>query len=425
MSLGTLLSLIAIGFLLVLSAILSATETAMTAASRPRLRHLAQEGDRRAKIAEAVLDARERFLGSILFSNNMVNILATALASGILIAFFGDAGVAYATVIMTVVVVLFGEILPKTYALRHPTQTAVVMARFSRVLMVVVSPVVVLGTLLIGLILRLLPERRRTLVTPQEELRSAIQIHADQGALVKRERDMLHGVIDLAETTVEDVMVHRRNMVLLDADLPRRELVTKILECPHTRVPLWRREPENIVGVLHVRDLLRAMAERRGDIDTLDLEAIIGKPWFVPMTTRLIEQLAAFRSQKSHFALVVDEYGALMGLVTLQDILDEVVGPIADDFGVAQGGMRQQPDGSVIVDGTVTIRDLNRDLGWNLPDEEAVTVAGLVLHESRSIPDVGQVFLFYDTRFEVLRRQRNQITLLRLSRVTATQAAAS
>lgn len=238
MSLGTLLSLIAIGFLLVLSAILSATETAMTAASRPRLRHLAQEGDRRAKIAEAVLDARERFLGSILFSNNMVNILATALASGILIAFFGDAGVAYATVIMTVVVVLFGEILPKTYALRHPTQTAVVMARFSRVLMVVVSPVVVLGTLLIGLILRLLPERRRTLVTPQEELRSAIQIHADQGALVKRERDMLHGVIDLAETTVEDVMVHRRNMVLLDADLPRRELVTKIFS--NARTPACR-----------------------------------------------------------------------------------------------------------------------------------------------------------------------------------------
>jgi Mg2+/Co2+ transporter CorB len=409
MSLALLLSLLAILFLLVVSAFLSATETAVTAASRPRLRHLAQEGDLRAKLVERILDARERFLGSILLSNNLVNILATALASGALISIFGDVG----------------EILPKTYALRHPTQTAISMARFTAALLVVVSPIVAAGTALIGLLLRIFPDRGRTLVTPQEELRSAIQLQAEQGGLVKRERDMLHGVIDLAKTTVEEVMVHRRNMILLDSELPKNELIRRVIECPHTRIPLWRRDPENITGVIHVRDLLRAIAERKGIIDTIELDTIIQRPWFVPMTTRLIEQLAAFRSQKTHFALVVDEYGALMGLITLQDILDEIVGPISDEFGVVEGAIRQQPDGSVIVEGATTIRDLNRDLGWSLPDDQAVTVAGLVVHESRSIPEVGQVFRFFDTRFEVLRRQRNQVTLLRLLREAPTSAAAS
>jgi Mg2+/Co2+ transporter CorB len=220
-------------------------------------------------------------------------------------------------------------------------------------------------------------------------------------------------------------MVHRRNMILLDAELPKNELIRRVIECPHTRIPLWRRDPENITGVIHVRDLLRAIAERKGIIDTIELDTIIQRPWFVPMTTRLIEQLAAFRSQKTHFALVVDEYGALMGLITLQDILDEIVGPISDEFGVVEGAIRQQPDGSVIVEGATTIRDLNRDLGWSLPDDQAVTVAGLVVHESRSIPEVGQVFRFFDTRFEVLRRQRNQVTLLRLLREAPTSAAAS
>ncbi|MSO65650.1 MAG: HlyC/CorC family transporter [Alphaproteobacteria bacterium] len=425
MDTGILISVIAIVVLLILSAFLSASETAITAASRPRLRHLAQEGNRRATLAERLIDAREQFLGAVLLGNNLVNILASALATGALITLFGDAGVAYATIIMTIVVVLFGEVLPKTYALRHPTRTALAVAAPARALLYLLSPFVATLTAIVELILRGLGTNRVrvSLVTPQEELRSTIQLQAEQGGIFKRERDMLHGVIDLAETTVEDVMIHRKNMVLIDADQPPAEIVARVIDIPHTRVPLWRRNPENIVGVLHVKDLLREVATKGGQLASIDIESICAKPWFVPETTSLVEQMTAFRSRQSHFALVVDEYGALMGLVTLQDILDEIVGPISDEYDVVHQGIRKQSDGSVVIEGAMTIRDLNRELGWDLPDDQVVTVAGLVLHESRSIPDVGQVFSFYDTRFEILRRQRNQVTLLRLSRIAPPAAA--
>jgi Mg2+/Co2+ transporter CorB len=258
-------------------------------------------------------------------------------------------------------------------------------------------------------------DARAMLISPQEELRSAIQIHADEGGLVKHESDMLHGIFDLSETSVQDVMIHRSNMTMVDGGAPAEMIVGEVLASPYSRLPLWKDEPENIVGVLHAKDVLRALVEADVEASAIDPLEIAADPWFIPETTTLIEQMAAFRDRRQHFALVVDEYGALMGMVTLEDILEEIVGPIADEYDIAHRGIRAQADGSVIAEGDVTIRDLNRDLGWSLPDEEAVTVAGIVIHESQSIPEVGQVFQYYGTRFEIVRRQRNQITLLRLT----------
>lgn len=418
MNTGIIITIIAIAILLVLSAFFSGSETALTAAARARIAHLEREGNRRARIVGRLIDARERLIGSILLGNNLVNILASALATSVLIGFFGDAGVAYATIIMTALILIFAEVLPKTFALRHPTSTALFVAPMVRVAVLMLAPVARMVQGIVRLTVRLFGVEKgfqATLVSAEDEIRSAIRLHTDEGGIVKGARDMLTGIFDLSEVEISEVMVHRTDCVMIDADEPAEAIIEQVLASPYTRIPLWRGEQENIVGVLHVKDLLRALSAGGGDASGIDIEATAKAPWFVPETTDLLEQMSAFRARHKHFALVVDEYGALMGLVTLEDILEEIVGPISDEYDVAARGVRRQADGSYIVDGTVTIRDLNRDLEWDLPDEEATTIAGLVIHEAQSIPDVGQVFHFYDCKFEVLRRQRNQITVLRLT----------
>lgn len=418
MTTGLIISIIAIAILLVLSAFFSGSETALTAAARARIAHLEREGNRRARVVGRLIDARERLIGSILLGNNLVNILASALATSVLIGFFGDAGVAYATIIMTALILIFAEVLPKTFALRHPTSTALFVAPMVRVAVLMLAPVARMVQGIVRLTVRLFGVEKgfqATLVSAEDEIRSAIRLHTDEGGIVKDARDMLTGIFDLSEVEISEVMVHRTDCVMIDADEPAEAIIEQVLASPYTRIPLWRGEQENIVGVLHVKDLLRALSAGGGDASGIDIEATAKAPWFVPETTDLLEQMSAFRARHKHFALVVDEYGALMGLVTLEDILEEIVGPISDEYDVAARGVRRQADGSYIVDGTVTIRDLNRDLEWDLPDEEATTIAGLVIHEAQSIPDVGQVFHFYDCKFEVLRRQRNQITMLRLT----------
>jgi Mg2+/Co2+ transporter CorB len=252
------------------------------------------------------------------------------------------------------------------------------------------------------------------LLSPTERLRGAVDLLHREGKVEKQDRDMFGGLLDLRELQVSDVMVHRTEMVMVNADQPVDDLVREVLASEYTRIPLWREKPENIIGVLHAKDLLRAIRASEGDTSRIDVSAIALPPWFVPEMRPVSEQLKAFRRRKTHFALVVDEYGEVEGLVTLEDILEEIVGDISDEHDIVVAGVRAQPDGSVVVDGSVPIRDLNRAMDWHLPDEEATTVAGLVIHEARSIPERGQSFTFHGFRFRVLRRERNRITALRI-----------
>jgi Mg2+/Co2+ transporter CorB len=255
-------------------------------------------------------------------------------------------------------------------------------------------------------------------LSAHEELRGAVDLLHREGGVEASDRDMFGGVLDLRELAVSDVMIHRTNMITLDADNSPEDIVNAVIASPVTRLPLWRENPENIVGILHVKDLLRALHAVDGDAAKVDIASLMTPPWFVPDTRPVSEQLKAFRRRKTPFALVVDEYGEVEGLVTLEDILEEIVGDITDEHDVAVPGVRRQPDGSVNVDGAVPIRDLNRVMDWNLPDEEATTIAGLVIHEARSIPEVGQSFTFHGFRFRVLRRARNRITALRIQPLT-------
>jgi Mg2+/Co2+ transporter CorB len=256
-------------------------------------------------------------------------------------------------------------------------------------------------------------------LSAHEELRGAIELKHKEGGVVKLDRDMLGGVLDLRELTVSEIMVHRTKMDAIDVDLPTEQVVDAALKSSHTRLPLWRGEREEIVGILHAKTLLRALREARGDLSKLDILPLSTPPWFVPDSTTLKDQLDAFLKRKAHFAIVVDEYGEVMGLVTLEDIIEEIVGDITDETDIASLAARMQPDGSLIVDGSVPIRDVNRMMEWDIPDDEATTIAGLVIHEAQTIPEPGQSFTFHGFRFEVLRRQRNRITALRVKPLVA------
>ncbi len=427
MELALLFSLIAIAGLLVLSALFSGSETALTASNRARIHHLLRKGNKRARTVTRLMETREHLIGAILLGNNLVNILASALATSILIGFFGDLGVAIATVVMTTLVLIFSEILPKTYALSNADRVALGVAPTIRVFVALFSPITRALNFVVSATLCLLGAGRGSsrIATASEEIRSTIDLHAQEGEVVKHERDMLGSILDLTDVEVDEVMVHRGNMFAVNVDDATSSLVEQILSSPYTRVPVWRDDPDNIVGIVHVKDLLKALHNHQGPLDDLDVMAVINEPWFVPETTSLRQQLNAFRRRRAHVALVVDEYGTLMGLVTLEDILEEIVGDIADEHDVPAPTVRALGDGSYIVEGGTTIRDLNRLFDWNLPDEEAATVAGLVIYNAQVIPEVGQIFAFYDFRFEVLRRHRNRIVSLRVTPPTKQRAEAS
>ena len=404
---------------LLLSAFFAGAETAFTAASRARMLSLETSGaDTRAGIVNRILGMRERFIGAMLIGYNIVAIGASAFMTSVLTAIFGKSGVIYATIGMSVLVIVFAEVLPKTLAIGHADRAALMMARPVAFTVALLGPLAGATEALVRAMLRpfgLTIGEHQAILSPAEEIRGQVALLHREGGVAKAERDMLGGLLDLSDLSVSEVMVHRTKMRTINADLPSEEIVREVLASPYTRMPLWRGTTENIVGVLHAKDLLRALDAAGGDASGLKVEALALETWFVPDTTSLRDQLKAFLTKKTHFALVVDEYGEVMGLVTLEDILEEIVGDIADEHDVAVSGVRPQKDGSVNADGGVPIRDLNRAMDWNLPDDEATTVAGLVIHEARAIPDQGTAFNFHGFRFQVLRKARNRITTLKIT----------
>jgi Mg2+/Co2+ transporter CorB len=417
MTLELLITAAIIVVLIGLSFLFSGTETGMTAASKARLHALAANGDERASVVERLTQRKDRLVGALLIGNNLVNILASALATSVLLGIFGQNGVVYATVVMTVLLVIFAEILPKSLALARPEQFALFVSPFARLIVFLFGPLTALANGAVRLILSVFGvnlSKDEAMLSPHEEIRGTVAVLHREGAFVKQDRDRLGGLLDLDELELADVMVHRTNMRSVNADDPPEAVVREMLQSPHTRMPLWKGSLDNIVGVLHAKDLLRALNDVGNDFSKIDVMKIATKPWFVPDTTTLQDQLNAFLRRKAHFAVVVDEYGEVEGLVTLEDIIEEIVGEIADEHDLDIQGVKQEADGSVVVDGNVPIRDLNRALDWTLPDDEATTIAGLVIHETQSIPDERQAFTFHGKRFVVMKRDKNRIARIRI-----------
>ncbi|MBT5563510.1 MAG: HlyC/CorC family transporter [Rhodospirillaceae bacterium] len=418
----------AIFVLLLLSAFFSGSETALTAASRPLMHQLEVNGNRRAKTINRLNEHRDRLIGAILLGNNLVNILASALATSFMITQYGETGVAYATLTMTLLVLIFAEILPKTYAIRNANRMSLAIVPFVNALVLILAPVTGAINFLIRQVLKLFGMLHPSggLEFSSEELRGAIELHADEDRAVEHERAMLRSVLDLAEVQVGEIMVHRKDVAMINADQAAEKVVEEVLASPFTRIPLWQGQPENIVGVLHAKALLRAVRAEsnngtKAKISNIDVVSLAAKPWFIPDQTTLLDQLHEFRKKREHFALMVDEYGSFMGIVTLEDILEEIVGDITDEHDIAVTGVVRESEDTFIIKGGVTIRDLNRDFDWRLPDEEAATVAGLIMHESRRIPEPGQVFIFHGLKFEILQRLRQQITSVRVTPIKETE----
>ena len=415
----------AIFVLIAMSAFFNMSETGLTAASRARIHALEQDGNVKARLVNRLLASPEKLIGAVLIGNTLVDVLAAGLASTLAVRLVGEVGVIYATAIVTVLIVIFAAVLPKTYALAYSERVALFVAPIMRVLIVILGPATRAIELIVRWILSFTPTTRddeANILAAHEEIRGAIDLQTKEGAVARHDADMLGGVLDLGELQVADIMIHRTKMETFNVGDSPQEIIDEVLHSQYTRVPIWKDEPENIVGLLNTKDLLGALAGSGWDVSKLDIMSIAATPWFVPDTTTLKDQLAQFLKRKAQMALVVDEYGEVQGLITLEDILEEIVGQITDEHDSAELHIRPQADGTINVDGTVPIRDLNRHMDWDLPDDEATTIAGLVVHEAQMIPEPGQVFTFHGYRMEILRRTRNKIAAVRIKRLDGNEA---
>jgi len=406
--------------LLVASGFFAGAETALTGASRARMVALENDGNRMATMVLMLREKKEQLISALLLGNSFMNIFASSLATSVLLQFFGEKGIAIATLGVTVIVFVFAEVMPKTYALMHADRMALVLAVPVRFVVMIFSPVTVTVGKVVGATFRLfgVDTKGHSETAHEEELRGAIELFKGSDAeepVEQAKGAMLRSIMDLADVTVEKIMVHRKNVNMINLAMPVPEIVDAVLASTYTRIPVWKDSTDNIIGVIHTKLLLQELRNCGGNIAKVNVNNAMMEPWFIPESTTLLDQLQAFRRRREHFAIMVDEYGVVTGVVTMEDILEEIVGQIDDEHDSAVAGVRPQPDGTLIVDGKVTIRDLNRDFDWRLPDEDFSTLAGLLLFETQRIPAVGQTFNFYDFRFEVLKRQRNQIVLVRVT----------
>lgn len=407
----------AILLLLILSAFFSGSETALTASTRSRLTGLSIKGHKNAKTTIELLNKKESLIGAILLGNNLVNILASALATSLLIKIFGDAGVAYAVIIMTALIVLFAEILPKSYAITNAEKLALVVSPIFKPIVYVLWPVTWMMEKIVFYILsifKLKLEKDRRVLSVEDEIRGTLDLHHKEGRLYKSDKDMVTGVLDLAEVTVEDVMVHRSNMFIVNIDEPPKKILDLIINNSFTRIPVWQNNDENIIGIIHSKYLLKIM-NQKNDLTRSDIMQSLIKPLFIPETTTLKEQLKMHLTSKNKLAIVVDEYGVLMGMISLEDIMEEIVGDITDELDEGLTSVIKNEDGTLTMNGSTEIRDINRIYSWDLPEDEANTLSGLIIHESRSFPSEGQVFNYYGFIFEILTVKNNLIHKIKVS----------
>ena len=408
----TITLILLIIFLLIISAFFSGSETALTAASRPKMYQLEKENNLRAKIVNFLKNKKERLIGTLLLGNNLVNTLATAIATSFFINLLGDnqKGILYSTIVMTLLILIFGEVLPKTIAINKADKFALLFAPFIKFLVTILSPFTYLINFFTRIILKLFKfEISTDISTSEDELRGTIDLHAKSEGSTQ-EKDMLQGILDLDDLQVNEIMTHRKNIEVIYVNKPINKNIKKILNSQFTRLPLYDKNSDKILGIINVKDVLKNINKKK----KLDLKLIAKNAWFIPETTSVLDQLQEFKKKQRHLAFVVDEYGALMGIVTLEDIIEEIVGDIEDEHDIKIKGAKKSKDGKYTISGNVTIRDINREFGWNLPDKDASTLAGLIFHEIKTIPEPGKIFSFYGFRFEIINVRKNHIELVRV-----------
>ena len=413
MDLYTISILLLIFFLILLSGFFSGSETALTAVSKHKIHQLEKKKNSRAKIVSFLKSKKEKLIGTLLLGNNLVNTLATALATSFIIRYSNNSekAVIYSTGIMTILILVFGEVLPKTLAINKSEKFSLLFAPTIKILVKIFSPFTHLIHYFTHIILKLFKFKISTDIgTTEDELRGAIDLHAKTEGST-HEKDMLQGILDLDDLQVNEIMTHRKNLEVIYLNEPKEKSMKKILNSQFTRLPLYDKNSDKILGILNVKDVLKNINKKRN----LNLKTIAKKPWFIPETTSVLDQLQEFKKKQRHLAFVVDEYGTLMGIITLEDIIEEIVGDIEDEHDIKIKGARKSKDCKYIIKGNVTIRDMNREFDWNLPDNNASTLAGLIFHEIKTIPEPGKIFSFYGFRFEIINAKKNHIDLVKVT----------
>lgn len=398
------------------SAFLSATETAITASSPGKIQKLKTEGVKRAAVVLKILKNKEKVIGALLIGNNLVNVISTTIATSIFIAWLGDKGTLVASVVMAFTIIVFGEVVPKAIAVVKSEEIALFASPAIIFFLKVLRPISYLFDVLIRIFCLIFRISLVQNVSGAEEVRGVIEHYHQEGNVYKADRDMLGGVLDMRQITVSEIMTHRSSIVAIDIDLPKEEIVrVALLSTPHTRIPLWKDSKDNIIGILHMRDLLRALYENNNDASKINIEKLVSKPWFIPDNAFVAHQLHAFRERKSHFACVVDEYGDLQGIITLEDILEEIVGPIDDEHDYPVDTIVKKSEVEFTIDGSATIRDLNRELNWNLPDDDANTIAGLIIHQLERIPNQGESANMFNLNITIDKKEGNRIDRVKVT----------
>ena len=401
--------------LILMSAFFSGSETGLTSISRSKIYKLKMDGNRRAVSVSKLHENKERLISAILLGNNVVNIAASSIATALAIQLTGEAGVLYATIVMTLLVLVFAEVLPKTYAVRHSQQVALAVAPFLEIVTKFLGPFTTAIQAFVNRVIALISSPPKDEMSGVDALRGAVEMYHQDGDVLTEDKDMLSGVFDLGDTEVEQVMIHRSDMSSLSIDQPLEEICKFVANSMHSRVPIWENAPDKIIGILHTKDLFKELQNRDEGSSPIDIRNIMREPWFVPETITLKNQLKAFQEQKKHIALVVDEFGSVTGMITLEDIIEEVVGEIDDEHDEpTQKRISRCKDGSYDVDGDLSIRDFNRELDWDLSDEDATTVAGYLMAEAQRIPELEEIFEVGELMFKVLERESNQITKIKI-----------
>ena len=404
--------LLLIFFLILLSGFFSGSETALTAVSKAKIHQLEKKKNSKAKIVNFLRSQKEKLIGTILLGNNLVNTLATAIATSFIINYSNnnEKAIIYSTCIMTILILIFGEIIPKTIAINKAEKYSLLFSPIIKFLVKILSPITNLIHYFTHGILKIFKFKISTDIgTTEDELRGAIDLHAKtEGS--EHEKDMLQSILDLDDLQVKEIMTHRKNIEVIYASDSTKTNIKKILKSQYTRLPLYDKNSDKILGIINVKDILKVKDNKR-----LDLKKIAKNPWFIPETTSVLDQLQEFKKKQRHLAFVVDEYGTLMGIVTLEDIIEEIVGDIEDEHDIKIKGAKRLKDGNFTINGNVTIRDINREFNWNLPDNKASTLAGLIFYEIKTIPEPGKIFSFYNFRFEIIKAKKNHIEIIKVT----------
>ncbi|RYE05988.1 MAG: HlyC/CorC family transporter [Rickettsiaceae bacterium] len=411
----TILLTIIILVLLTISGLLAATETAITASSPGKLHKLKANGNKKAELVLDILKEKEKVISTMLIGNSLINTVCTTLATVLFIEIFQDQniGTIVSSIVMAIMIIIFAEVVPKAIAVAKAEDIILSTAPVIEIFLRFLNPVNAMLAHATKIFCQLLNIDLKQEVSGTDEVRGVIEHQHQEGNFYKADRDMLGGILDIRDMTISEIMIHRSNITAIDANAKNEEIVRLALDSPYTRIPLWQDNKENIIGILHIKDLLKALHKCNNDVSKINLQSIITNPWFIPENALAIHQLHAFRERKTHFACVVDEYGDIQGIITLEDILEEIVGQIDDEHDKANQDIITKSPCEFLINGSITIRDLNRELNWNLSDEFANTLAGLIIYEIERIPERGEVIELFNIKFTVVKKTANRIDTIK------------